>query len=120
MHGKTLPNIVLILADDLGFGDVSMHGSQQIPTPHIDALALGGLNLINYRTMPVCSPTRASILSGRHAIHHGVYLPFARGSPNRLGLEYTLLPQYLKNLSYDTFLVGKWHRVRPRIKLVPT
>jgi arylsulfatase A-like enzyme len=103
------PNILFILADDLGFGDVSLHGSRQIPTPHIDALAAGGLNLINYRTMPVCSPTRASILSGRHAIHHGVYLPFARGSANRLGLEYTLLPQYLQNLSYDTFLVGKWH-----------
>ena len=103
------PSIVMILADDLGFNDVSLHGSRQIPTPHIDALAASGLTLSGYRTMPVCSPTRASIMSGRHAIHHGIYMPFARGSPNRLGLNYTLLPQFLQRLGYATLLAGKWH-----------
>ena len=58
--------------DDLGWNDVSHHGSPQIPTPHIDALAAGGVELTGYRVQPVCSPSRSTFLSGRHVIHTGV------------------------------------------------
>lgn len=122
MHGSVRPNIALILADDLGYNDVSLHGSPQIPTPNIDSLAANGLNLAQYRTMPVCSPTRASLMSGRHAIHHGIYMPFARGSSQRLNLNYTLLPQYLQQLGFVTHLVGKCEMLFDadlRARLVP-
>lgn len=64
--------------------------------------------LNNYHTQPVCTPTRASLLSGRHAIHTGIFMPFSQGSNLRLNLSYTLLPAHLKTLGYDTFAVGKW------------
>ena len=73
-------SIMFMVADDLGFNDVSFHGSAQIPTPALDELAATGLVLDNYHAMPVCSPTRASLLSGRHAIHHGIYMPFSQGA----------------------------------------
>ena len=72
------PHIVFIIADDLGFNDISLHGSPQIPTPNIDALAADGVTLMNYHGQPVCSPSRGSILSGRHAIHTGIYMPFSQ------------------------------------------
>jgi hypothetical protein len=61
-----------------GFNDVSMHGSPQVPTPHIDNVAQTGFALMNYHAQPVCSPSRASILSGRHVTHTGIYMPFAQ------------------------------------------
>ena len=103
------PNIVFIVLDDSGFNDVSLHGSQQVPTPNIDAIARGGVTLDRYYTQPVCSPTRASLMTGRHAIHHGIYLPFDHGvGQSHLQLDYTLLPAYLKRAAgYATHAVGK-------------
>eukprot|EP01045_Picozoa_sp_COSAG04_P027297 COSAG04_NODE_3966_length_2391_cov_1.774869_3_plen_157_part_01 len=86
------------MSDDLGWNDVSFHGSTQIGTPHIDTIAAEGVALYNYHIQPVCSPTRATILSGRHVIHTGIYMPFAQGTALRLHLNYTLLPKYLKGL----------------------
>jgi hypothetical protein len=83
-----------------GFNDVGFHGSTQIPTPHMDEIAKTGVTLNNYHAQPVCSPTRASLMSGRHAIHHGIYMPFSQGSALRLNLSYTLLPAALKKLGY--------------------
>ena len=57
---------------DLGWNDVGFHGSEQIPTPHIDALAHAGVILNHYYVQPVCSPTRSTILTGRHVIHSGI------------------------------------------------
>lgn len=101
-------NILLLLLDDLGFNDVSFHGSPQVPTPAMDAIAHSGLTLNHYHAQPVCSPTRASLMSGRHASHHGIYMPFSQGSNLRLNLSYTLLPAALKKLGFQTHMVGKW------------
>ena len=114
------PPIVFIVADDLGFNDVGFHGSKQIPTPALDEIAHTGITLDNYHAQPVCSPTRASLLSGRHAIHHGIYMPFAQGSALRLNLSYTLLPAHLKKLGYETHAVGKWHLGQNELAALPT
>ena len=113
-------SIVFIVADDLGFNDVSFHGSPQIPTPALDELAATGLVLDNYHAQPVCTPTRASMLSGRHAIHHGIYMPFGQGSALRLNLSYTLLPRYLQRHGYATHAVGKWHLGQNELAALPT
>lgn len=117
---KRSPNIVFILSDDLGFNDVGFHGSSQIPTPHIDEIARTGVILNNYRVQPVCSPTRATIMSGRHVIHTGTYQPFTQGTNLRLNLTYTLLPAYLKKLGYSTHMVGKWHLGQNELSALPT
>jgi hypothetical protein len=99
------PHIALILADDLGWNDVSFHGGGQIPTPHIDQLAARGMRLSNYYVQPVCSPTRSCILSGRHVIHSGIYNPFGHGTVGALSKSFTLLPEYLKRAGYFTKMV---------------
>ena len=93
--------------DDLGYSDVDMHGSSQIPTPYLAKLAANGAMLSSYYVQPVCSPTRATILSGRHVIHTGVYDPMNGGSGD-LSLNFTLLPQHLGALGYTCHMVGKW------------
>lgn len=103
------PHIVLILADDLGWGDVGYHGSQ-IKTTHIDALAKAGTRLNRFYVTPVCSPTRGALMTGRYPIRLGlqcgVVRPWAmHGLPNG---ERTL-PQALTEVGYKTALVGMWH-----------
>eukprot|EP00439_Symbiodinium_sp_Y106_P020572 s380_g2.t1 len=113
------PNILFILADDLGFNDVSFHGSPQIPTPNIDELARTGVTLNNYHVQPVCSPTRSTILSGRHVSHTGIYLPITTGSIH-LNLSYSTLPKFLGELGYETHMVGKWHIGLNQLAALPT
>ena len=109
------PHITFFLVDDLGWNDVSMHGSKQIQTPNIDSLAASGIRLNNYYVNPVCSPTRASLMSGRSIIHHGIYTPYGNGNTaSGLNLSYTLLPEHLKaSYGYATYMVGKWCAPRP-------
>ena len=90
-----------------------MHGSHQIPTPVIDSLAKEGVRLNNYYVNPVCSPTRASLMTGRSVFHHGIFTPYGEGDDAEgLNLTYTLLPEHLKQqFGYKDYMVGKWHLV---------
>lgn len=118
---RTRPHIVFIVADDLGWGDVSFHGSRQIPTPNIDSLARSGVVLHNYYVSPICSPSRAALLTGFHPIHSGMQHDVLNGAqPSALPLNFTLLPEYLKNTGYATFAVGKWHQGFYKSEFLPT
>lgn len=101
------PNIVLIMADDQGWGDLSMNGNTDINTPNIDALATNGASFENFYVQPVCSPTRAEILTGRHFTRLGVHRTSAGGE--RMNLGETTIAEVFKKAGYKTAAYGKWH-----------
>ena len=101
------PNILFILADDLGWGDVSYHGSP-IRTPSIDRLASTGVELDCHYVCPLCTPTRASLLTGCHAGRFGRHATTPSNAPVLPDDTYTL-PRMLKDTGYATALFGKWH-----------
>ena len=104
------PNIVLILADDLGREDCGFMGGKEIRTPHLDKLAAAGARLDAFYVQPVCSPTRAALLTGRYPMRHGLQVGVVRPwAQYGLPLEERTLPQALKEAGYATAIVGKWH-----------
>lgn len=103
------PNIVYILADDLGRKDVGFHGSD-IKTPNIDRLAETGAKLEQFYVQPMCTPTRAALLTGRYPMRYGLQtLVILPDQTYGLPTSERLLPQALKEVGYQTALIGKWH-----------
>jgi arylsulfatase A-like enzyme len=112
--GPRKPNVVLLVADDLGYADVGFQGGRDIPTPHVDALAASGVRCSSgYVSGPYCSPTRAGLLTGRYQQRFGhEFNPGGGAGPNAragLPLSQTTLADRLKAAGYATGLVGKWH-----------
>lgn len=107
------PNILLVLADDLGFGDLSSFGAADLGTPNIDSIVQRGVRFTNfYANSPVCSPTRAALLTGLYpdcAGVPGVIRTHADNSWGYLSPGAPLLPTVLKRAGYDSALIGKWH-----------
>ncbi|MEX0290333.1 MAG: arylsulfatase [Flavobacteriaceae bacterium] len=106
-RGTSQPNVILILADDQGWGDLSFNGNTNLNTPHIDAIARNGVSFENFYVQPVCSPTRAELLTGRHFARMGVYATSAGGE--RFNLGETTIAELFKNAGYQTAAYGKWH-----------
>jgi arylsulfatase A-like enzyme len=101
------PNVVLIVSDDQGYGDLALHGNPRIKTPHLDRLAGQGVEFEHFHVCPVCSPTRSSLLTGRYNYRTGVvdtYLGRSMMSP-----EEVTLAQMLRSAGYRTGIFGKWH-----------
>jgi len=114
------PNIVFILADDLGFKDVGYHGGS-IKTPNIDKLAAEGTRLEQFYVQPVCSPTRSSLMTGRYPMRYGLQVGVVRPwAQYGLPLEERTLAQALKAAGYITAICGKWHLGHLDSKYLPT
>ncbi|MEL6870399.1 MAG: sulfatase-like hydrolase/transferase [Pseudomonadota bacterium] len=104
------PNVLIIYVDDLGYGDLASFGHPVIKTPHLDALAKDGLTLTNYYApSPLCSPSRAALLTGRHPYRTGIKSWIPGGSGIFLRDEEITLAELLGDVGYETALIGKWH-----------
>ena len=106
------PNVILIVTDDVGYGDIGSYGAPDAKTPSIDSLARDGVRLTDFYAAPVCTPTRAALISGRYQqrfrLEHAIP---GRTTGGETGLPATgySLPQLLKSNGYSTGLIGKWH-----------
>ncbi len=117
------PNIVYILVDDMGYADVGFNGCKDIRTPNIDKLAKQGAVLECLYGQPVCSPTRAALLTGRYLTRTGIYNVVNPGGKNLRGplpLTERTLAQQLRRAGYFTALVGKWHLGADSAEYMPT
>ena len=123
LHGNAAsgapPNIVLILVDDMGYGDLSCYGSQ-IQTPNLDRMAAEGVLFRQfYSASPVCSPSRAAVLTGRYGVRGNVPTVFASTDTGGLALNEVTIAQMLRPAGYRTMCVGKWHLGLPK-QYLPT
>jgi arylsulfatase A-like enzyme len=122
---QTRPNIVFILADDLGWGDLSSNGHPQFRTPNIDNLAREGMAIRQFSVAaPICSPSRAGIITGRFPARFGILYPFqmdrniAINQPDWLDPRPLTLPRLLQSAGFTTAICGKWHLVEEREKVM--
>ncbi|MGD9646949.1 MAG: sulfatase [Pirellulales bacterium] len=120
------PNVVLFLADDLGYGDLGCYGHPRFRTPHLDRMAREGTRFTQFNTpAPFCAPTRASLLTGMYPVHCGLPLnpsPDGRPAGDALALpdDQVILASYLKQAGYATGMIGKWHLGHRQKKHWPT
>ena len=104
------PNVLLIMTDDQGWGDIAAHGAPELQTPVLDRLAAEGVQFDRFYVSPVCAPTRSSLLSGRYSLRTGV-CGVTRGYENMRGSELTIA-ECLRSAGYATGCFGKWHNGR--------
>ncbi|MCH1509002.1 MAG: sulfatase [Akkermansiaceae bacterium] len=110
LRAETKPNFIVILADDLGYGDLSCYGATGLSTPNLDGMAREGMRFTNfYAAASVCSASRAALLTGRYPIRTGVTGVISANTKRHLPLEEITLAERLKTMGYDTAIFGKWH-----------
>jgi len=113
LSAATQPNVLVIIADDLGYADIGVHGGKEVPTPNIDALAASGVRCTNgYVSAPYCSPSRAGFLTGKAQTRFGHEFNPHVGDESKLGLplDQRTIANVLHDAGYATALVGKWHQ----------
>lgn len=105
------PNVFFIMVDDMGWNDIGYQSTDMANiTPNLDRLAAGGVKLKNYYTMSICTPARASLMTGRYVVRYGLqYNVIQPGAPWGLPLQEKIMPEYMKDAGYETHMVGKWH-----------
>ncbi len=104
------PNIVFIFADDLGYGDLGCYGNKVIKTPNLNRMAAQGMKFTDfYSASPVCSPSRAALMTGRYPIRQGINTVFFPESHTGIDASEVTIPEMLKGQGYTTACVGKWH-----------
>lgn len=109
VHAAQQPNFIVILADDLGYGDIGCYGAQDVATPHIDRMATEGTKFTSFYVSPVCSPTRASLMTGCIAQRVGIGGVLFPRNNHGLNPDEKTLPELLKAQGYATAIIGKWH-----------
>ena len=113
------PNVVIFLADDLGFGDTGYTGGE-MQTPNIDALSRQGVRFDRFYSFPVCSPTRSGLMTGRSPMRLGVIWTVIRPwEPYGVPAEEHFMSQSFKDAGYETAITGKWHLGHSQVKFLP-
>src|SRR3954452_22989381 len=106
------PNVVVILADNVGYGDLGSYGGGELrgaPTPRLDALAQEGLRLTQFLVEPACTPSRAALMTGQYSVRNGLSLIALEGSPYTLPANAFTMGELFKSVGYATAVFGKWH-----------
>lgn len=119
LYAAEKPNVVIIFIDDMGYGDIGPFGATKQKTPELDRMAAEGMKLTSFYAAPVCSVSRAQLLTGCYGVRIDVPGVYGPGSPNGLNPKETTIAEHLKELGYATLCVGKWH-VGDQPEFLPT
>ena len=117
-YAEEKPNVVIMLADNLGYGDLSSYNGGirgGMLTPRIDTLASEGIRVTQFMVEPGCTPSRSALMTGRYSIRSGMSLIIAPGAKGGLVEDEFTLGEMFKSVGYDTTYIGKWHLGRNRI-----